>query len=132
MSTSSLIAQEKARLTAAYPFFKAYAFNEHGAPIFNGSSPVDLGMVMLVLQELGPYANSSNLSSLLSVSVLTCKNWKKKLTDTCLCDIEWGSFHPGKKSFKVKTPGIFDQRFYDDFRPYIRIIIDNWSKAYAR
>lgn len=132
MSLSSLIAQEKTRLSANHAFFQSYTFNEHGAPIFNGSSPVDLGMYMLVMQEMGPLANSSNLSSLLSVSVLTCKNWKKKLTDTCLCDIEWGNFAPGKNSFKVKSSGIFDQRFYDEFSPYFRLVIDNWSKSHVR
>ncbi|WOF81851.1 hypothetical protein P5704_023930 (plasmid) [Pseudomonas sp. FeN3W] len=119
-------------LAQKHPFFRSYQFNEFGAPHLKGGSPVDLGMYLLFIQELERDANCVNLSSILSVSELTCKNWITKLREECVCDIDWHSQLRVGRSFQVKSTGIFSIELYEEFKEYVKLVIHNWRAEQCR
>lgn len=111
-----------------FPFFTTYSFNEYHAPHFSGGSPVDLGMILLFIEELGADSNNPKMAKLLSVTELTCKNWITKLKDECLCDIAWRNNARLGKRFIVSSHGIFNTELYDQFRPFVKLVIHYWRE----
>jgi hypothetical protein len=112
-----------------FPFFGTYMFNEFQAPHLSGGSPVDLGIAMLFIEELGNDAITPKMSKLLSVTELTCKNWIKKLSAECLCNIEFCRSARMGKRYIVHTHGIFNMELYDQFRPYVKLVIHYWQET---
>ena len=127
-SVLDTLVAHKEFLGKSFPFFSTYSFNEHHAPHFNGGSPVDLGMILLFIEELGVDSNTPKMAKLLSVRELTCKNWIKKLKDECLCDITWQNNSKLGKRFIVSSSGIFNTELYDQFRPFVKLVIHHWRE----
>ena len=127
-STFESLIKHKLLLVDSFPFFSTYSFNDFHAPHLNGGSPVDLGMVLLFIDELAADANNPKMAKLLSVTELTCKNWIKKLKTECLCDIEWINSAKTGKRFIVNSYGIFNTELYDQFRPFVKLVIHYWRE----
>lgn len=126
MNASDLMSSRSV-VCSKHAFFADYVFSDNGAPMLNGARPVDMGMVLVVIQELGLSANSRVMSELLHASVPTCKNWVKKLKTECLCDIKWTTQIRVGKYLEVQSTGIFNMVLYEDFRAYFRIVIRQWK-----
>jgi hypothetical protein len=108
-----------------FPFFGRYTLNRFGAPELDGSSIFDMGLFLLIMDEMGPSGNSVTLAELLSVVKLTVKNWCKKLENHACCEIP--SCSSAKAAhYEVLDWGVYDRSFYETFRPYARSIISEW------
>jgi hypothetical protein len=126
MSLKDNIVIEANKLSVEFPFFATYSFNKYHAPHLNGGSSVDMGIVFMIIKEMGIDANCPKLSSLLCVTELTCKNWIGKLREDCLCQIEWQNNSRTGKQFVVGSMGIFNTKLYSNFRPYVKLLIRHW------
>lgn len=128
MNIPEPVEKELNALKEKFPFFGRYTINRFGAPELDGSSIFDMGLFLLILEEMGASGtpgNSVTLAELLSVVQLTVKNWCKKLKNHACCDLLSRSSAQAAH-WEVLDWGSYNPSFYETFRPYVRAIISEW------
>lgn len=94
-----------------------------------GTSPLDLGFLLLVIEELDEKATTVVMSEVMGSSILTVKNWIVRLnSNDYLCDVSWqkkdGRVKGNIGKFVVGDWGIINREVYLPFKPYVKLVTD--------
>lgn len=103
--------------------------DEDGKFTFKGTSPLDLGFLLLVIEELDEKATTVIMCEAMRVSILTIKNWIDRLrSDDYLCDVSWqkkdGRVKGNIGKYVVSDWGIINREVYLPFKPYVKLVTD--------
>lgn len=103
--------------------------DSNGKFCLKGTSPLHLGFLLLVIEELDEKATTVVMCEVMGSSILTIKNWIKRLcSDDYLCDVSWqkkdGRVKGNIGKFVVGDWGIINREVYLPFKPYVKLVTD--------
>lgn len=103
--------------------------DEEGKFCLKGTSPLHLGFLLLIIEELDEKATTVIMCEAMRVSILTIKNWIERLrSDDYLCDVSWqkkdGRVKGNVGKYVVSNWGIINREVYLPFRPYVKLVTD--------
>lgn len=105
--------------------------NEYGVPILKGTSAFDIALFMLFVDVFDDESKTEVLADISGVNALSCKKWIKRLRSECMATVDW--VRPEKAvrgnigKFVVKSWGIFDGAVYSVFKPYAKMVLNNYK-----
>ncbi|MBI6882445.1 hypothetical protein [Pseudomonas putida] len=109
--------------------------NAFGAPDLKGTSAFDICLFMLFLDVLDTDSKTEVMAGIFNVGQLSCKKWIKRLRSEAMADIEWvrpqESVRGNVGKFVVYSWGIFDSTVYSVFKPYAKMVLDNYKSHKA-
>lgn len=102
---------------------------DDGTFCLKGTSPLDLGFLLLIIEELDEKATTVIMCEAMRVSILTIKNWIDRLRSVdYLCDVDWlkkdGRVKGNIGKYVVSDWGIINREVYLPFKPYVKLVID--------
>ena len=107
--------------------------NKYEFPQLKGTSALDMGLLLLLIEQMENDNKALNLADLIGVTELSAKKWIARLRTEGMCEVEWvnpqvrkfGNF--GK--YEVTNWGIFRREVYLPFVPYVNMVINNWKNS---
>lgn len=106
-------------------------FNEYGVPILKGTSAFDIALFMLFVDVFDTDSKTEIMAEICGVNPLSCKKWIKRLRSECIAKVDWVRPETAVRGnigkFVVSSWGIFDQTVYSVFRPYAKMVLDNYK-----
>ena len=106
-------------------------FNEYGVPILKGTSAFDIALFMLFVDVFDTDSKTEVLAEISGVNTLSCKKWIKRLRSECIAKVDWVRPETAVRGnigkFVVSSWGIFDHTVYSVFRPYAKMVLDNYK-----
>lgn len=107
--------------------------NEYGVPLMKGTSAFDLGLYMLFIEALDKDAKTEVLAEICGVGTLSCKKWNNRLKVECMVEVEWvrpvNNVRGNIGKFVISNWGIYDKTVYSVFRPYAKMVVDNYMSS---
>lgn len=105
--------------------------NEYGVPILKGTSAFDIALFMLFVDVFDADSKTEVLADISGVNALSCKKWIKRLRSECMATVEWVRPETAVRGnigkFVVKSWGIFDSAVYSVFKPYAKMVLNNYK-----
>lgn len=104
--------------------------SEFGVPRMKGTSALDMGFYMLFADVFDDHSKSTVLGEVCGVGKLCAKKWVDRLRLECMATVDWDrptkSVRGNIGKFVVKHWGIYDYSVYAVFKPYAKMVLDNY------
>lgn len=97
----------------------------HGLIKLRGQRAFDMGMILLLIEELGAHASRVRIADIAGVTQLTVRDWVRRLNEEAMGTARYESI----SHITVSDWGIYNKALYEPLRSYVKFVLNNWAKA---